>query len=74
MFHLHDELSAATKQTGCRICAYLATLTDNERETWQSELALPVNVIGHTAVVNALRKRGVAVTETSVRRHRTRHA
>lgn len=68
---LHDELAAGP--TGCKVCTFLATLTPAEATEWQAELKLPVKVIGNTAVVLALRRRKVEVSETGVRRHRDRH-
>ena len=67
---LHDEL--ATPST-CRLCAFLAGLAPSEAAEWRAELALPVTTIGNTAVVNALIRRDVDITEASVRRHRGRH-
>lgn len=69
--NLHDELSATTP---CKVCAYLETLPPSEADEWARELALPVSIVGNTAVVRALSRRKVEVTETSVRRHRNRHA
>lgn len=70
---LHDELAGASA-SACKVCTYLTTLPAAEAEEWTTELARPVTVVGHTAVVNALARRRIAVTETSVRRHRSRHA
>lgn len=69
---LHAELTEATA-VPCKVCAYLNSLAPSEAAEWARELAYPVKVIGNTAVVNALAKRGVEVTETSVRRHRAKH-
>lgn len=70
---LHDELRAETGEYTCKVCAYIDTLSAGEQDAWFKELASPVKVVGNTAVVNALKRRGVTVTETSVRRHRSRH-
>lgn len=70
---LHDELAGGSAPA-CKVCAYLGTLTPAEAGEWHAELAKPVAVIGNTAIVNALKRRGITVTETSVRRHRSRHA
>jgi len=70
---LHDELAGDTN-VPCKVCAYLATLKAAEAAEWSRELALPINTVGNTAVVTALARRGVSVTETSVRRHRAKHA
>ena len=70
MSSLHDELSVGP---ACKVCAYLSTLTPEKAHEWSAELALPVSEVGNAAVVAALTRRGVIVTETSVRRHRTRH-
>lgn len=69
---LHAELTDATV-VPCKVCAYLSSLAPSEAAEWARELAYPVAVIGNTAVVMALAKRGVQVTETSVRRHRAKH-
>lgn len=69
---LHAEL-AASNATGCKVCAFLATCLPGVAVDWQDELRLPVAVVGNTAVVSALKRRGVDVTEASVRRHRGRH-
>lgn len=68
---LHDELAVTT---GCIICNFLESLTPSAADEWRTELALPVKQVGNTAVVTALKRRNVRVTETSVRRHRSRHA
>jgi hypothetical protein len=69
---LHATLTAASKPT-CKLCAYLATLSTADAAEWQAELALPVNIVGNTAVVNELARRGCDLTEMAVRRHRSRH-
>ncbi len=69
---LHDELTRATV-VPCKVCGYLATLHTAEAQDWARELALPIATVGNTAVVIALARRGVDVTETSVRRHRAKH-
>lgn len=69
---LHSELTAGTP-VGCLLCAYLSGLAPSEQEDWQRELALPVTEVGNTAVVAVLAKRGVDLTEASVRRHRKAH-
>ena len=71
MSSLHDELAASVP---CKVCDYLYGLLPQERDAWVAELALPVTKVGNTAVVRALARRGVTVTETSVRRHRAKHA
>lgn len=68
---LHDEL--AFQSTACVLCSYLDGLDPAAAAEWRSELAQPVRVVGHTAVVNALARRNVRVSETSIRRHRRRH-
>lgn len=69
---LAEELQAGTS-SACKLCSYLTTLTTAEAGDWQEQLRRPVNQIGHTAVVTALKRRGVDLTEVSVRRHRSRH-
>lgn len=72
MSTLHDELAAGSG-TGCKVCHYLSGLRPADQAEWDAELRQPVKVIGNTAVVNALAKRGLDVTEAAVRRHRGRH-
>jgi hypothetical protein len=69
---LHDELVAGTR-TSCIVCAFLATLPVAEAQAWQHELVQPVRTISNLAVERALKRRGVSVTEASVRRHRRNH-
>lgn len=69
---LHARLVGRSKPA-CKLCAYLGDLAPSEAGEWQLELALPVSVVGNTAVVNELARLGVDVTEMSVRRHRSRH-
>jgi hypothetical protein len=69
---LHTELTGGTV-TPCKVCAYLGSLDPMLAEEWQQELALPVSEVGNTAVVTALKRRSVIVTEASVRRHRRSH-
>ena len=57
----------------CKVCAYLTTLSPAERTEWQQELALPVSIVGHTVVLNALKRRGLDIEDPSVRRHRRNH-
>jgi hypothetical protein len=73
MTSLHDELAGATVGRSCRLCAFLDSMPPDVRRAWQTELALPVTIVGHTSVLNALRKRGVSVSDASVRRHRSNH-
>jgi hypothetical protein len=70
---LHEEL-AGSSAPACRICAYLATLTYAEADEWARELSKSIEVIANVAVVRALKRRGVELTEASVRRHRENHA
>lgn len=72
MSGLHDEL-AGESTTSCKVCAFLTSLPPSLAEEWRRELALPVNIVGNTAIVRALSRRHVDVTEPSVRRHRSRH-
>jgi hypothetical protein len=71
---LHDELAGDPPGNACKLCAYLASLTTAECDEWCAELSLPISVVGNTAVVRALARRGVNVSEGAVRRHRNRHA
>lgn len=57
----------------CKVCAFLKSLPLAQAAEWADEMRLPVNVIGNTAVIIALRKRDVDITEASVRRHRRYH-
>ena len=70
---LHAELVAGTA-SGCKLCRFLATLPPAEAADWRAELALPVAIVGNSAIAHALGWRGVFVTEASVRRHRANHA
>ena len=58
----------------CRLCQFLRTLESPDADEWRAVLREPVSVIAHTSVVTALTRRGVDITETSVRRHRARHS
>lgn len=69
---LHAELAGATAPA-CKVCAFLSNFAPSEVAEWQVELALPINLVSNTAVVNALRRRGESITEASVRRHRSNH-
>lgn len=73
MSTLHAELVAEGPPTACRICAFISTLSPVEAADWANELRLPVSVVSNVAVVRALRKRGINLAETSVRRHRSNH-
>jgi len=70
---LHEELTGGGVAQ-CRLCQFLRSLSLIEAAEWKAELREPVSVIAHVSVVNALARRGVDITETSVRRHRARHA
>lgn len=69
---LHAELAAGS--SGCKVCGYLNSLTPAEKAEWRAELALSVKVVPHLTVERALLKRGIEVSEASVRRHRRNHA
>jgi hypothetical protein len=69
--NLHEELTEGIR---CKLCAFLEDVRGTgERTHWVTELALPARLVGHKAVVAALRRRGYTVTEASVRRHRRNH-
>lgn len=69
---LHEELTAGS--SACKVCTFLANLPESESAAeWVTELALPATIVSHTAVMRALRKRGVEVTESSIKRHRSNH-
>lgn len=72
MVSLHSELTSPALNA-CKLCVYFGTLAPETAEEWAAELAQPVSVVGNTAVVNALQRRGVLVSESAVRRHRARH-
>lgn len=72
MSGLHSELAAGSAP-GCKVCAFIDGLTPSEQAEWNVELALPIKVVGNLAVERALKRRGVIVTEASVRRHRRNH-
>lgn len=69
---LHEELAGGSVPS-CKVCAYLATLPAEQATEWQHEMALPISVIRHQAILTALRNRGLELEETSVRRHRRNH-
>jgi hypothetical protein len=57
----------------CKVCSFLGKLLPTEAVEWRAALKrLPR--VANTAVVRALAKRGVTLSEASVRRHRARHA
>ena len=72
MSTLHEELAGQSAPT-CKLCAFLSGLSPAERAEWQTELELPVSIIGNIAVLNALKRRGVDIEDPSVRRHRRNH-
>jgi len=57
----------------CRICTFLLGLSDEDREQWRKGLSFSTDAVSHANVVRALARRGVYLTEASVRRHRARH-
>lgn len=57
----------------CKVCAFLARLLRKDRELWEADLSKPVKRMSHRAVELALRASGVAVDESSIRRHRRNH-
>jgi len=71
---LSEELAADQASSQCRICAWLETQSPESQGEWRTELSRPAKVISHTSVLRALKKRGVATSETSVKRHRSLHA
>lgn len=70
---LHEELQAGS-QSACILCKFLAGESDKDLAEWWTELRLPVREVANMAVVRALKRRGVEITEASVRRHRENHA
>ena len=68
MSDLHSEL---VTPIGCKVCAYLGNLAPSEADEWKREMRDPA--VGNVAVQRALNRRGVAITEASVRRHRSNH-
>jgi hypothetical protein len=71
--NLLEELMTTPKNNGCKICTYLESVAPPYAAEWDAALAKPVDVVGNTAIQTALRRRGVIVEETSVRRHRRNH-
>lgn len=67
MTSLHEEL---VRPAACKLCDFLDGLAPSEAYTWQLELALPTRIIGHASVAEALKRRDVDISESSVRRHR----
>lgn len=70
---LHDELLADSRKGACKVCTFLSRLPAAERAEWEQEIAQPIKVITHAAIVVALRRRSVNIEEASVRRHRSNH-
>jgi hypothetical protein len=73
MPNLHDELLGETRSGACKLCVYLSRLDPVVRGEWQAEIALPKETVSHTAIMVALKRRGVSIEEASVRRHRSNH-
>ena len=69
---LHEELASGSLPA-CLLCRYMTTLAPSEQTEWTVELREPVTVVGNTAVVKALKRRGVDISEAAVRRHRSNH-
>lgn len=70
---IRDELVAGTA-TGCKLCAFISVQDEDAQGEWRAALALPVKVVGNLSVVRALARRGLAIDEASVRRHRRHDA
>ena len=60
--------------SSCLLCTYIRSLPVGDQAEWHAELARPATVVSHASVLRALEKRGVAITESSVKRHRRHHA
>jgi len=73
MPRLHDELVGDTKGGACKLCTYLHSLPPTERAEWIAEIKLPKEAVSHTAIMVALKRRGISIEEASVRRHRANH-
>ena len=73
MSSLHAELVGDSKGGACKVCTFLSRLDPATRAEWEQEIALPPTEVAHTAIVVALRRRMVSITEASVRRHRSDH-
>ena len=73
MTSLHAELVEETKGGACRVCTYVLGLPPLDQAVWTTEIALPLTIVSHMALVVALKRRGVSITEASVRRHRSNH-
>lgn len=61
----------AKPSTACKVCRFLRRLVGKDRENWETDLKS--GATSHRAVETALRASGVAVEESSVRRHRRNH-
>lgn len=70
---LHEELAGETKKGACKLCTFLFSLPPASRAEWERELAQPIEEVGNSAVVVAMKRRGVGIEEASVRRHRRNH-
>lgn len=72
MTALVEELVSTS--TGCKLCAYLSLLNPRSKGEWEEALLRPTREVGNTAIAAALGRRGVSLTEASVRRHRAGHS
>lgn len=71
MSALHDEL-VAPRLSRCITCTFLAGLPAKERAEWEVEM---LNVsVSNEAFSRAMEKRGVKLTDGSIRTHRINHA
>ena len=75
MSSLREELEGGSAPA-CKLCAFLSDVDMDVEDPaeWKRELARPVTVVANIAVVRALKRRGIALSEASVRRHRMNHA
>lgn len=55
----------------CKVCSFIDRLKMTDAIAWLSDLAS--RAVSHRAVEASLRRNGVAVEESSVRRHRRNH-
>lgn len=64
---------AAERRGGqdCKVCAFLADRED--RDVYTREFAKPVSVRSNTAILRVLNDNGANVSESGVKRHRSKH-
>jgi hypothetical protein len=71
--HEIDPFAAPPANRSCRVCAILDGIPEGTRRAnLVGALAAGIKVWPHKAIVDGLASQGLEVSETTVRRHRTR--